>query len=48
MIDTVNLAGLSDDECRGCMLPGPANLTMAADQWSWIEQELSASKADFL
>jgi acid phosphatase/tartrate-resistant acid phosphatase type 5 len=48
MIDTVNLAGLSSDECLGCALPEPSNLTMAADQWSWIEQQLSASTADFL
>lgn len=48
MIDTVNLAGLSSDECRGCPLPGPGNLTAAADQWSWIEQQLKSSTADFL
>lgn len=48
MIDTVNLAGLSSDECVGCELPGPANLTMAASQYSWIEDELKSSTADFV
>jgi len=48
MIDTVGLAGLSDDECLGCALPGPGNLTMAQGQWHWIEQQLSESTADFL
>merc|ERR1712160_7410 len=48
MIDTVGLAGLSDDECLGCALPGPGNLTMAQGQWHWIEQQLSERTADFL
>jgi len=48
MIDTVNLAGLSSDDCKGCALPGPSNFTMAASQWDWIEEQLSSSTADFL
>lgn len=48
MIDTVGLAGLSDDACKGCVLAGPLNESAAADQWTWIENQLAASTADFL
>jgi len=48
MLDTVNLAGLSSDECLGCELPEPTNLTSTASQWTWIENQLAASTADYL
>mmetsp|Transcript_77776 Transcript_77776/g.137165 ORF Transcript_77776/g.137165 Transcript_77776/m.137165 type:complete len:346 (-) Transcript_77776:44-1081(-) len=48
MIDTVSLAGLSSDDCLGCELPGPKHLGSAESQWSWIEDQLKSSTADFL
>jgi len=48
MLDTVGLAGLSSDECLGCELGGPANLSSSADQWTWLENQLKASTADYL
>ena len=48
MIDTVNLAGNSDDVCKGCELNGSANASLAEDQWSWIEDQLKSSTADFV
>jgi len=48
MIDTVRLAGLSDDACQGCPLPGPQEALRAESQWSWLEARLSTSTADFL
>ncbi len=41
-IDTVILAGQSDQidgsQLTGAELPGPADVTAADDQWTWIEQ----------
>jgi tartrate-resistant acid phosphatase type 5 len=48
MIDTVTLSGLSDDVCDGCELPGPPSVEAAEEQWQWIGEQLTASKADFL
>ena len=48
MIDTVGLAGNSDDVCEGCELLGPADPPSAEGQWAWIERRLNASTADFL
>ena len=48
MIDTCSLAGVSDDDCQGCELPGPPSLEEAEAQWSWIEERLNTSTADFL
>ena len=48
MIDTVTLAGLSDDDCPGCELPGPPSVEAAEAQWAWLEERLNASNADFL
>lgn len=47
MIDTVDLTGLTLDG-SGVPPTGPQNLTCAADQWSWLEQQLSTSTADYL
>lgn len=48
MIDTVNLAGNSDDVCKGCVLLGPENGSSAEKQWAWIADQLRSSTADFL
>jgi len=48
MIDTVSLAGISDDDCRGCALPGPLDAEQASKQWMWVEEQLKQSSADFL
>ena len=48
MIDTVVLTGVSDDDCPGCELPGPASRSEAEKQWAWLETQLNASTADFL
>eukprot|EP00929_Paragymnodinium_shiwhaense_P028558 TRINITY_DN1652_c0_g1_i1.p1 TRINITY_DN1652_c0_g1~~TRINITY_DN1652_c0_g1_i1.p1 ORF type:complete len:368 (-),score=46.95 TRINITY_DN1652_c0_g1_i1:422-1456(-) len=50
MIDTPSLAGITEDHCveDTCRLMGPENVTAAEDQWSWIEDQLKASTADFL
>ena len=47
MIDTVVLVGLSDDGCRGCELPGPADALLAEDRWAWVEEQLK-SRSDFV
>mmetsp|Transcript_55994 Transcript_55994/g.131037 ORF Transcript_55994/g.131037 Transcript_55994/m.131037 type:complete len:479 (+) Transcript_55994:43-1479(+) len=48
MIDTVVLAGISDDDCRGCQLPGPLDAEEADRHWAWLEEQLQQSTADFL
>jgi len=49
MIDTVTLAGISDDGCRGCNLPGPADADIADDRWAWLEAQLqNGQSSDFL
>ncbi|CAE7946274.1 ACP5 [Symbiodinium sp. KB8] len=48
MVDTVLLAGPSDDSCLGCDLPGPPNAAHADSQWQWLASKLNSSKADFL
>jgi len=47
-IDTVALAGLTDGEDPTEQPPGPLNAVEAQSQMAWIEQELSASTAEFL
>jgi len=50
MIDTSGLSGIDADRCLGdtCRLRGVVNVTAAAEQWAWIEDQLSRSTADFL
>eukprot|EP00931_Biecheleriopsis_adriatica_P017940 TRINITY_DN12701_c3_g1_i1.p1 TRINITY_DN12701_c3_g1~~TRINITY_DN12701_c3_g1_i1.p1 ORF type:complete len:387 (-),score=61.17 TRINITY_DN12701_c3_g1_i1:55-1113(-) len=48
MIDTVNLAGDSSDNCDNCTRLGPLNSLDAELQWEWIESQLRSSTADFL
>ena len=48
MIDTVGLAGNSDDVCKGCELRGPADPPSAEVQWAWLSRHLNTSTADFL
>eukprot|EP01006_Ploeotia_vitrea_P056690 TRINITY_DN68120_c1_g2_i1.p1 TRINITY_DN68120_c1_g2~~TRINITY_DN68120_c1_g2_i1.p1 ORF type:complete len:350 (+),score=47.27 TRINITY_DN68120_c1_g2_i1:25-1074(+) len=51
MIDTVLLAGESyhNEKTDVFVEPkGPANVYLAEDQWKYIEQKLSSSKADYL
>jgi hypothetical protein len=49
MIDTVTLSGNTDDNRNPFdQPPGPANPLRADDQWTFIEQQLAASKADYL
>lgn len=47
MLDTVDLAGVTED-FSGAPLGGPRNLTCAANHWTWLEQKLSVSTADYL
>lgn len=48
-IDTVLLAGNTDDNLEDFMPPpGPANHSLAEDQWQWIEAQLANSRADYL
>lgn len=47
MLDTVDLAGVTEDH-SGAPPNGPSNMSCAADQWTWIEQQLATSTADFL
>lgn len=47
-IDTVNLAGDCDVEYSGCFLTGPVSKPAAERQWTWIQQTLATSTADFL
>ena len=48
MIDTVELAGLTDPYVRSRPPPGPASLSRAVTQWEWIEKILASSKADWI
>ena len=48
MIDTVELAGLTDPHVRSWPPPGPASLSGATTQWEWIENTLASSKADWI
>jgi len=48
MLDTVDLAGVSGSGRPSGSASGPSNETCAADQWTWLEQQLAASTADYL
>lgn len=48
MIDTVQLCGNSDHDIKGKLPTGPKDSKVALDQWQWIEQQISSSKADYL
>lgn len=48
MVDTVLLAGITDDSCLGCLLDGPDEPDLAEAQWDWLEQKLRQSRAEFL
>jgi len=48
MVDTVLLAGVSDDQCLGCDLPGPPDMFHAETEWQWLSEKLNSSEADFL
>lgn len=44
MVDTVLLCGSSDHDFLNKQPSGPANGSVADDQWVWIEQQLANSK----
>ncbi|CAE7275255.1 ACP5 [Symbiodinium natans] len=48
MLDTILLAGPSDDSCLGCELPGPHSTVHAEAEWQWLAEKLNSSTADFL
>lgn len=48
MIDTVLLAGVDEDHMNGTVPNIPPDVEVAEDQWSWIEDTLKASTADYL
>ena len=45
LIDTVDLCGICEEEYVGCPLVGAAEDEV---QWTWLEQQLQTSTADFL
>ena len=47
-IDTVELAGLSEDPHHDGPLTGPYDEVAALTQWQWINETLAASTADYL
>lgn len=47
-IDTVLLSGLTDPVDRSRPPPGPASQAIADQQWTWIEETLQKSTADWL
>lgn len=51
MFDSVTVAGMSyHDSATGAFVaaPGPADAVAAESQWQWLEDQLAASKADYL
>jgi len=48
MIDTVIFAGNSDADFLGKTPKGPDSVRLAEDQWTWLEEQMRNSKADYM
>lgn len=48
MLDTVLLCGNTLSDFEHDQPKGPADFMVAQDQWTWLEQQLASSKADYL
>jgi len=48
MIDTVIMAGNSDDIDVGRAPAGPRNASLAEEQWSWLEDQMKNSNAEYM
>lgn len=48
MLDTVTLCGNTKSDFDYAQPPGPASVDDAEDQWTWLQEQLESSEADYL